>query len=170
MSELKVYKIMGIEFDSQFYHKSEADKVIAELETNLSEIQSQKMQLEDDVALLRRNNAELKDKCQMHDFFWEGCGFAKRGFKNSIAVREAFDKLEAENESLLQQNRELCQALQVMYSKEEYDKQKYKRCLAMAKWCEDRWADIATPYFKSVWYRKWQLRWLELAEKFKEAK
>lgn len=48
--------------------------------------------------------------------------------------------------------------------------QKYKRCLAMAKWCCDRWADIATPYAKSVWYYKWQLRWLELAEKFKEAK
>ena len=44
--------------------------------------------------------AELKDKCQMHDFFWEGCGFAKRGFKNTIAVSEAFDKLEAENEQL----------------------------------------------------------------------
>jgi hypothetical protein len=44
--------------------------------------------------------AELKDKCQMHDFFWEGCGFAKRGFKNTIAVSEAFDRLEAENAEL----------------------------------------------------------------------
>ena len=44
--------------------------------------------------------AELKDKCQMHDFFWEGCGFAKRGFKNTIAVSEAFDKIEAENKQL----------------------------------------------------------------------
>ena len=44
--------------------------------------------------------AELKDKCQMHDFFWEGCGFAKRGFKNTIAVSEAFDELEAENAEL----------------------------------------------------------------------
>ena len=79
-------------------------------------------------------------------------------------------ELESENESLLQQNRDLCQALQVMYSKEAYDKQKCKRCVAMAKWCHDRWADIATPFFKSVWYRKWELRWLELAEKFKEAK
>ena len=60
------------------------------------------------------------------------------------------------------------------YIKSEADKviahNKYKRCLAMAKWCNDRWADIATPYCKSVWYRKWELRWLELAEKFKEAK
>ena len=47
---------------------------------------------------------------------------------------------------------------------------KYKRCLAMAKWCGEKWADIATPYGKSVWYNKWQKRWLSLANKFKEAK
>lgn len=39
-------------------------------------------------------------------------------------VDAAIDELKTENESLLQQNRELCLALQVMYSKEEYDKQK----------------------------------------------
>ena len=59
------------------------------------------------------------------------------------------------------------------YLKSEADKviahHKLKRCLAMARWCSEKWADIATPYCKSVWYRKWQLRWLELAEKFKEA-
>ena len=43
---------------------------------------------------------ELKDKIQMHDFFWEGCWFAKRRFKNTIAVSEAFDRLEAENAEL----------------------------------------------------------------------
>ena len=41
---------------------------IAELEQNLSEIQSQKMQLEDDVALLRRNNAELKEAQRWRKF------------------------------------------------------------------------------------------------------
>jgi len=54
-------------------------------------------------ALLTKKDKEiarLKDKCQMHDFFWEGCGFAKRGFKNTIAVSEAFDRIEAENERL----------------------------------------------------------------------
>ena len=43
---------------------------------------------------------QLKDRCQMHDFFWDGCGFAKRGFKNVIAVSEAFDNLETENRRL----------------------------------------------------------------------
>ena len=60
------------------------------------------------------------------------------------------------------------------YLKSEADKviahNKYKRCLAMAKWCGEKWADIATPYGKSVWYNKWQKRWLSLANKFKEAK
>lgn len=41
-------------------------------------------------------------------------------------VDAAIDELKTENESLLQQNRELILALQVMYSKEEYDKQKAK--------------------------------------------
>ena len=41
-------------------------------------------------------------------------------------VDSAIDELKTENESLLQQNRELCLALQVMYSKEEYDKLKAK--------------------------------------------
>lgn len=129
--------------DTEVYIKSEADKVIA----------------------------ELKDKCQMHDFFWEGCCFAKRGFKNTIAVSEAFDKLEAVNKFLLLQNRELCQALQVMYSKEEYDKQKYKRCLMMAKWCKRKRIDAADyriPRGKWDFYDKWHKRWLELAEKFKD--
>lgn len=63
--------------------------------------------------------AELKDKCQMHDFFWEGCGFAKRGFKNTIAVSEAFDRLETEI-------RKLKRALWVTRT-------------AMAKFEKDRW-------------------------------
>lgn len=54
MEKLKVYRISGIEFDSQFYHKSEADKVIAELK-------AQKAQAEDDCAYwktMAQKNAE----------------------------------------------------------------------------------------------------------------
>lgn len=53
---------------------------------------------------------------------------------------------------------------------ENIAKQKYKRCLAMAKWCYAKWDDTATKYYKSVWYRKWEVKWLALADKFKEAK
>lgn len=60
-------------------------------------------------------------------------------------VDAAIDELKTENESLLQQNRELCLALQVMYSKEEYDKQKAKadkllsclKCLVMLDLIKD---------------------------------
>ena len=56
-----------------------------------------------------------------------------------------------------------------MYSQEEYDKQKYKRCLAMAEWCdaESDVADADGDYEDMKWYQKWHNRWLELAEKFK---
>ena len=58
----------------------------------------------------------------------------------------------------------------------------YKRCLAMAGKCEngkliyqykqrcgDAETEIGLDYLmkRAGWYRKWQLRWLELAEKFK---
>mgnify|MGYP003413630009 CR=1 FL=1 len=65
---------------------------------------------------------ELKDYDYDPDF-----PFQSRGrFYVADEVDAAIDELKTENESLLQQNRELCLALQVMYSKEEYDKQKAK--------------------------------------------
>jgi hypothetical protein len=62
--------------------------------------------------------------------------------------------------------------------------QKYKRCLAIAKWCltekvyfhyrYDDWCDKgydrSYKWKKVVFWSKWARRWLKLAEKFKEAK
>lgn len=50
---------------------------------------------------------------------------------------------------------------------------KYKRCLAMAKWCESEnytacWYHENSERCK--WTEKWHKRWLKLAENFKEAK
>ena len=75
-----------------------------------------------------------------------------------------------------------------VYIKSEADKviahHKYKRCLAMARWCESRSNKLFedTLYvrdmglepsdeltFKLEFFRKWYKRWLKLAEKFKEA-
>ena len=109
MSELKVYKISGIEFDSQFYHKSEADKVIAELK------------------------ADYKEAC---------------------------DRLQTAN---------LIKDEQLAATRHN----KYKRCMAMAKWCEAElfaYPPFGTESPKEKWWQKWHNRWLELADKFKEAK
>ena len=68
--------------------------------------------------------------------------------------------------------------------------EKYKRCLAMARWCDDKIDAIENGYIiscistqngvmmtcplecnpKFSFYSRWHKRWLELAEKFKEVK
>ncbi len=51
--------------------------------------------------------------------------------------------------------------------------QKYKRCLAMAWWCDAElyaYPSFGTESPKEKWWRKWRNRWLAIAEKFKEAK
>lgn len=49
----------------------------------------------------------------------------------------------------------------------------YKRCMAMARWCESE-NYIACWYHENSerceWTEKWHERWLELAKQFKEAK
>jgi len=47
---------------------------------------------------------------------------------------------------------------------------KYKRCLAMARWCDDaaRLSTWDSDYHRCGWYNKWMQRWLKIAEQFKE--
>ena len=49
---------------------------------------------------------------------------------------------------------------------------KYKRCMAMAKLCNEKWLvhNFAEIPVKLRFYDKWEKRWLELAEKFKKEK
>lgn len=71
----------------------------------------------------------------------------------------------------------------LVYLKSEADKviaekdkelrhQKYKRCLAMTLWCHSMWILLRDEHEtkRSVFYWRWWNLWLELAEKFKEAK
>lgn len=53
---------------------------------------------------------------------------------------------------------------------QELRHQKYKRCLAMAKWCNERWILDYCLYElgKTRFYERWEKRWLELAEQFKD--
>lgn len=137
----------------EVYDKSEADKLIS----------------------------ELKDKCQMHDFFWEGCGFAKRGFENSIAVNEAYEFFLEENKQLKEslaelkkQVHEYALGLYVMQAKAEKEArhQKYKRCLAMAyvEWFKSM---VLCNHPEGILFRRAvrrERKWKELAEQFREAK
>jgi hypothetical protein len=88
MSELKADKTFVFGEECEAYKKYEADKVIAELKTNLSEIQSQKMQLEDDVALLRHNNAELKESAKnlILDNYLQNKEIRRQKYKRCLAL------------------------------------------------------------------------------------
>ena len=135
MSELKVHRFITTDelFPEAnagvlFYEKSEADKVIAELEMKLASVQQ----------VLRLNKPEA---------------------------------LYSDLETMGRLNHEI----DVVARRERH--QKYKRCIKMAKWCHDKWimslgwdpTDGHTADFY-LHYEKWEKRWLELAEKFKEAK
>lgn len=81
------------------YLKSDADKVIAELDESHKK----------EVAQLLLETAELKDRCQKHDFFWEGCGFSKMGFKNTIDVANYVEELKTKVDLLQHENQILKQ-------------------------------------------------------------
>jgi len=81
--------------------------------------------------------------------------------------------------SELQEGDELTDAITIAksyYLKSEADKvithHKYKRCLAMVKYCYESamWLEECGVTKSATFMLRWQKRWLELAEKFKEAK
>lgn len=50
---------------------------------------------------------------------------------------------------------------------------KYRRCMAMANWCDAEqyaYPSFGTESPKEKWWQKWHKRWLELAENFTETK
>ena len=72
-------------------------------------------------------------------------------------------------------NEEHCRDLntQERFFAEQIAHQKYKRCLAMAKWCMTEYLHSKCLDFTNTeqWYwRRWHIRWRNLANKFKEAK
>ena len=125
MSELKVYHCNEWHNEyTEFYLKSEADKVFAELE------ERHKMEVE---------------------------------------------QLLIEIAELQKQVRDYAQGLYVIQARAEKEARhhKYKRCLAMARWCERKRIDAANyriPRQKWDFYDKWHKRWLELAEEHTWAK
>jgi hypothetical protein len=158
MSELNVYhhELRPNEY-AEFYLKYEADKVIAEKDAEIRRLKNSIAPKQSDKTLQER----LNEVCEKHgvstlqDLDWAFCESEKRHAKDCI-----------EAVSIIRHS-------------------KYKRCLAMARWCreslrlmrtyevtEDFWnlePGQDAEYFckKGDFYSKWRKRWLELAEKFK---
>ena len=92
-----------------------------------------------------------------------------------IAELEEKHKMEVEQLLLsLEQTKKAAQTL-----RKKMNHQKRKRCLAMAEICLEKSASAKDDYIAHRWkcslddadfYIRWHKRWLDLAEKFKEAK
>ena len=109
--------------------------------------------------------------------------FGKMIVGQSYYLKSEADKVIAELKAQKAQAEDDCaywkmchgNAANAMHETEEYAMQlykeaqhhKYKRCLAMARWCERKRIDAATfriPIEKWDFYDKWYNRWLALAE------
>ena len=152
MSELKVYR------DPkegpcwrEFYEKSEADKVIAELKSDIADLRDDK-KLTD--AILDECNAEIAELKKERDWLAKDRA-------------QAYDDLE--------------KRAQLNIKKEESIRHhKYKRCLDKAEICRQKWCTLyyerknyrENPFLDYLMSKKnrHKEKWLELADKFKEKK
>ena len=172
MSELKArhvfdvyedYTKTGDDEQAQVYLKSEADEVIStiraerdEYRYNLScarnEIHNMQIPMREDVKRIADKDKVIAEK----DAVIAGLKRENKRLKKEASCT-FFDD-----------------CLRLRQTKRKLRHHKYKRCLAMAKWC-----DAQVEWYNSLnedylfWlelYVKWRKRWLELAMKFKEAK
>lgn len=90
------------------------------------------------------------------------------GERSQVYLKSEADKVIAELKEKLNNSRNARKFWMKEYLIEykESIHHKYKRCLAMAKICENKLGTVVKP----GWWDKWRRHWLEFAEKFKEAK
>lgn len=156
MSELKVIDVDMMAdvrpLSGQFYRKSEVDEVIATIKSerdeyryNLScarnEIHNMQIAMRDDINSITNKDKEIQRLEKLCENYRCDC--------DDLAIMT--DKLKKAGRSLRQ----------------NMNHQKYKRCMAMAQVLEHV---CPITNRKAKWMDKWHKRWLELSEKFKEAK
>ena len=73
---------------------------IATLRHKIKEYKKQINNKEKALARVKRENESLVDMNALHEFFYEGCGFYKKGLNNSIMIADYIDKLEAQIEKM----------------------------------------------------------------------
>ena len=160
------------------YLKSEADKVIEDI-------------VKGAISMFRESS-----RCRGLDTKSPLGRIADVAFKhwNDVEYTQSNNRqLRLDNANLLRSNEYLRSELKTQITARQNDKieynlnirrHKYKRCLAMAEMCEATalWckAEADAAFLRYNWdsgrytevdfYEKWHKRWLEIAEKFKEAK
>lgn len=168
MSELKTFDIVVAEegycegivkYRRAVYDKYEADKVIAEKDTEIVELKKSLEQKNIAEGSVRRILWELMDGGIIKEWYFNGeYNVLLSADDPHIQIAELKTKIEEVSLKFCKQLRH----------------QKYKRCLAMAKLCRSCWAANIFihegPDRISMHYMKWEKRWLELAAIFKEAK
>jgi hypothetical protein len=166
MSELKAEQWLDYAGEPRpCYPKSEADKVIAELE------ESHKMEVEQ----LLMEIVGLKDKLRHYPIM------AALLESNKKEIDELKDKLQAANE-LIENLINSASSIMLFQDRVKDDKcaelrhANYRRCLAMAKWCDEVMMSCELRGYavhriwanRHQWAMRWKYRWLELAKKFKD--
>lgn len=93
---------VDVDFGSLFYPKVQVDERIKAMEKHIAELKAELSDARDDARSSRKliddkneEINELTDKIQQKDFFWDGCGFSKMGFKNANDVANYVDSLKA---------------------------------------------------------------------------
>ncbi len=92
-----------------------------------------------------------------------------------LYIKSEVDEVIAE---LQKQVHDYAQGLYVIQARADKDArhQKYKRCLAMARWCDEVMMSCELRGYavnriwanRHQWAMRWKYRWLELAKKFKD--
>ena len=160
MSELKAYTYDDMldgaaDVDVEYYPKSEADKVIAELKCLVNGLQNRS-------GLWHYNAVEEHKKFVQAD-------------KVIAEQKSEIERLEIlcanyrhDCDNLAISNEQVKKAARTLLKKMNHNKR--KRCLAMAKLCQWKMGVFIYKEEKSNFYQRWYKRWSMLAEKLKEAK
>jgi septal ring factor EnvC (AmiA/AmiB activator) len=162
MSELKVYhhELRPDEY-AEYYLKYEADNVIADKDREIAKLKADNADLRDDKestdAILDERNAEIAKLQAVIE-------------ERDKTIDELKEKLQAEDKQI---ENLINSASSIMLFQDrvndnkcaELRHQKYKRCLAMARCCNRM---FSSTFGKERYWQKWNRRWLELAEKFKD--
>lgn len=108
----------------------------------------------------------------------EWCNYGKELCDTLYYRKSEADEVIAEKDKeiadLVEKNKRLARKDLIMASEtikdvfKELRHQKFKRCLAMAKWCLREYLNCYK--HKITFWLKWRKRWLKIAEQFKEAK